>query len=31
VVTVDGGFSAQWGHTIAGTSDGCEILTDRDF
>jgi methionyl aminopeptidase len=31
VVTVDGGFSAQWEHTIAVTSDGCEILTDRDF
>ncbi len=31
VVTVDGGLSAQWEHTIAVTSDGCEILTDRDF
>jgi methionyl aminopeptidase len=31
VVTVDGSFSAQWEHTIAVTSDGCEILTDRDF
>lgn len=31
VVTMDGGLSAQWEHTIAVTSDGCEILTDRDF
>lgn len=31
VVTVDGSYSAQWEHTIAVTSDGCEILTDRDF
>jgi methionyl aminopeptidase len=31
VVTVDGSFSAQWEHTIVVTSDGCEILTDRDF
>ncbi|MCP9777814.1 MULTISPECIES: type I methionyl aminopeptidase [unclassified Cyanobium] len=31
VVTVDGSWSAQWEHTIAVTSDGCEILTDRDF
>jgi methionyl aminopeptidase len=31
VVTVDGSLSAQWEHTIAVTSDGCEILTDRDF
>jgi len=31
VVTVDGRWSAQWEHTIAVTSDGCEILTDRDF
>ena len=31
VVTVDGSHSAQWEHTIAVTSDGCEILTDRDF
>jgi methionyl aminopeptidase len=31
VVTVDGTLSAQWEHTIAVTSDGCEILTDRDF
>ena len=30
-VTVDGSLSAQWEHTIAVTSDGCEILTDRDF
>ncbi len=29
VVTVDGSLSAQWEHTIAVTSDGCEILTDR--
>jgi methionyl aminopeptidase len=28
---VDGSLSAQWEHTIAVTSDGCEILTDRDF
>jgi methionyl aminopeptidase len=27
---VDGSLSAQWEHTIAVTSDGCEILTDRD-
>jgi methionyl aminopeptidase len=31
VITVDGSLSAQWEHTIAVTSDGCEILTDRDF
>jgi methionyl aminopeptidase len=31
VVTVDGSLSAQWEHTIAVTSDGCEILTDRYF
>ena len=31
VVTVDGSLSAQWEHTIAVSSDGCEILTDRDF
>jgi methionyl aminopeptidase len=31
VVTVDGSLSAQWEHTIAVTSDGCEILTDRNF
>jgi methionyl aminopeptidase len=31
VVTMDGRLSAQWEHTIAVTSDGCEILTDRDF
>jgi methionyl aminopeptidase len=31
VVTEDGSLSAQWEHTIAVTSDGCEILTDRDF
>jgi len=31
VVTVDGSLSAQGEHTIAVTSDGCEILTDRDF
>jgi|LakMenEpi03Aug12_release.lakeMendotaPanAssembly.Ray.scaffolds.fasta_scaffold01069_32 methionyl aminopeptidase len=31
VVTVDGSLSAQWEHTIAVTTDGCEILTDRDF
>jgi methionyl aminopeptidase len=31
VVTLDGSLSAQWEHTIAVTSDGCEILTDRDF
>jgi methionyl aminopeptidase len=31
VVTVDGSLSAQWEHTIAVTSDGCEILTDRDW
>ena len=31
VVTVDGSLSAQWEHTVAVTSDGCEILTDREF
>jgi methionyl aminopeptidase len=31
VVTTDGSLSAQWEHTIVVTSDGCEILTDRDF
>ncbi|KEF42654.1 MAG: methionine aminopeptidase [Cyanobium sp. CACIAM 14] len=31
VVTRDGSLSAQWEHTIVVTSDGCEILTDRDF
>jgi methionyl aminopeptidase len=31
VVTVDGSRSAQWEHTIVVTSDGCDILTDRDF
>jgi methionyl aminopeptidase len=31
VVTVDGSLSAQWEHTVVVTSDGCEILTDRDF
>ena len=31
VVTVDGSLSAQWEHTIVVTSDGCDILTDRDF
>ncbi len=31
VVTKDGSLSAQWEHTILVTSDGCEILTDRDF
>ena len=31
VVTVDGSLSAQWEHTIVVTTDGCEILTDRDF
>jgi len=31
VVTADGSLSAQWEHTIVVTSDGCEILTDRDF
>ncbi|MEB3307883.1 MAG: type I methionyl aminopeptidase [Cyanobacteriota bacterium] len=31
VVTVDGSLSAQWEHTVAVTSDGCEILTARDF
>ena len=30
VVTKDGNLSAQWEHTIVVTSDGCEILTDRD-
>ena len=31
VVTTDGSLSAQWEHTIVVTSDGCDILTDRDF
>jgi methionyl aminopeptidase len=31
VVTVDGSLSAQWEHTIVVCSDGCEILTDREF
>ncbi len=31
VVTVDGSLSAQWEHTIVVTSDGCDILTDREF
>ena len=31
VVTVDDSLSAQWEHTIVVSSDGCEILTDRDF
>jgi methionyl aminopeptidase len=31
VVTVDGSLSAQWEHTIVVSSEGCEILTDRDF
>lgn len=31
VVTVDGSLSAQWEHTIVVTTDGCDILTDRDF
>jgi methionyl aminopeptidase len=31
VVTVDGSLSAQWEHTIVVGSDGCEILTDRNF
>ena len=31
VVTVDGSLSAQWEHTIVVASDGCEILTDRNF
>jgi methionyl aminopeptidase len=28
-VTVDGKLSAQFEHTIAVTSDGCEVLTAR--
>jgi methionyl aminopeptidase len=31
VVTVDGSLSAQWEHTIVVGTEGCEILTDRDF
>ncbi len=31
VVTRDGSLSAQWEHTILVTSEGCEILTDREF
>jgi len=30
VVTVDGSLSAQWEHTVAVTTDGCVILTDRN-
>nr|YP_002048691.1 methionine aminopeptidase [Paulinella chromatophora]ACB42481.1 methionine aminopeptidase [Paulinella chromatophora] len=30
VVTADKRLSAQWEHTVAVTSDGCEILTDRN-
>jgi methionyl aminopeptidase len=30
VVTADRSLSAQWEHTIVVTSDGCEILTERD-
>ena len=29
VGTRDGALAAQWEHTVLGTSDGCEILTDR--
>ena len=29
VETVDGRLSAQWEHTLAVTSDGCEVLTAR--
>ena len=31
VVTLDCSLSAQWEHTIVVGSDGCEILTDREF
>tara|TARA_Y100001968_G_scaffold172879_1_gene158261 strand:+ start:847 stop:1692 length:846 start_codon:yes stop_codon:yes gene_type:complete len=31
VITRDGSLSAQWEHTILVTTDGCEILTSRDF
>lgn len=31
VVTVDKALSAQWEHTVLVTSDGYEILTDRDL
>ena len=30
VVTQDGSLSAQWEHTVLVTSDGCEILTERE-
>lgn len=30
VVTVDSSLSAQWEHTVAVTTDGCVILTDRN-
>tara|TARA_Y100001970_G_scaffold279784_1_gene387723 strand:- start:9179 stop:10021 length:843 start_codon:yes stop_codon:yes gene_type:complete len=30
VVTIDGGLSAQWEHTVAVTKTGIEILTDRN-
>ncbi|BEV35877.1 type I methionyl aminopeptidase [Synechococcus sp. M16CYN] len=30
VVTQDGELSSQWEHTVLVTSDGCEILTDRN-
>tara|TARA_B100000287_G_C20592786_1_gene764916 strand:- start:348 stop:1190 length:843 start_codon:yes stop_codon:yes gene_type:complete len=31
VITKDQKLSAQWEHTILVTTEGCEILTDRDF
>ena len=30
VVTKDGSLSAQWEHTVLVTSQGCEILTERE-
>ncbi len=30
VITKDRSLSAQWEHTVLVTSNGCEILTDRD-
>jgi methionyl aminopeptidase len=30
VETKDGRNSAQWEHTIAITSNGCDVLTKRD-
>ena len=29
VITADGGWSAQWEHTVLVTDTGCEVLTVR--